>query len=75
MNNLIDYSRLPDFIVDGGLIDTILTSFGLCSDVPVTDDYTFFYNLFVIGLVIVFVVFFCVVFFRCFASIFKSARV
>lgn len=65
---------LTDIIVDGGLIDTILTALGLSSDVIVTNDYSFFYSLFAISLALIFVVYFIVLFFRSLASMLKSSR-
>lgn len=65
---------MNDIIVDGGLIDTILTALGLSSNVTITDDYTFFYSLFAICLTLVFVVYFIVLMFRAVASMFKAGR-
>lgn len=65
---------MSDLIVDGGLIDTILTALGLSSDVVIVDDYTFFYLLFSIVLALVFVLYFVVLLFRCLSSLFKGCR-
>lgn len=65
---------MSDLILDGGLVDIILTSLGLSSDVVITDDYTFFYSLFAIVLALVFVIYIIVMIFRCVSSIFKSCR-
>lgn len=65
---------MSDLIVDGGLIDTILTALGLSSDVVIVDDYTFFYLLFSIVLALVFVLYFVVLLFRCLSSLFKGFR-
>lgn len=65
---------MSDLILDGGLVDIILTSLGLSSDVVIIDDYTFFYSLFAIVLALVFVIYIIVMIFRCVSSIFKSCR-
>lgn len=65
---------MSDLILDGGLVDIILTSLGLSSDVVIIDDYTFFYSLFAIVLALVFVIYIIVLIFRCVSSIFKSSR-
>ena len=65
---------MDDIIIDGGLIDTILTALGLSSNITITNDYTFFYALFAVGLALVFVVYFIVLLFRAFSSIFKASR-
>jgi|GEM_PF-4833965 len=65
---------MDNFIIDGGLIDTILTAIGLSSDISITDDYSFLYNIFAVGLAIVFIVIFVVLLFRCISSLFKGAR-
>lgn len=63
-----------DFIVDNGLIDTILTALGLSSDVVVVDDYTFFYSLFSIIIALVFVLYFVVLLLRCLSSFAKGCK-
>lgn len=65
---------MDNIIIDGGLIDTILTALGLSSDFIISDDYTFFYSLFAICLSLVFVVYFIVLLFRSLSSMFKSGR-
>lgn len=61
-------------IVDGGLIDDILTAIGLVTDFDVTNDYGFLYALFCISLSLIFVVIFIVLLLRCFSSLVKGAR-
>ncbi len=74
MNKDTVNESLNDIIVDGGLIDTILTALGLSSNVTITDDYTFFYSLFAVSLALIFVVYFIVLLFRSLSSMFKSSR-
>ena len=61
-------------IIDGGLIDIIITALGLSSDVSITNEYTFLYTLFAVCLALVFVVYFIVLMFRAVASMFKASR-
>lgn len=65
---------MDNIIIEGGLIDTILTALGLSSNITITDDYAFFYTLFAVVLALVFVVYFIVLLFRSFSSIFKASR-
>lgn len=61
-------------IIDGGLIDDIMTAIGLLTDFDITNVYSFLYALFGISLSIIFVVVFVILLLRCVSSLFKGAR-
>lgn len=65
---------MPNPIIDGGLIDDIMTAIGLLTDFDITNVYSFLYALFGISLSIIFVVVFVVLLLRCVSSLFKGAR-
>ncbi len=65
---------IPNPIIDGGLIDDIMTAIGLLTDFDITNVYSFLYALFGISLSIIFVVVFVILLLRCVSSLFKGAR-
>lgn len=65
---------MPNPIIDGGLIDDIMTAIGLLTDFDITNVYSFLYALFGISLSIIFVVVFVILLLRCVSSLFKGAR-
>ena len=65
---------IPNPIIDGGLIDDIMTAIGLLTDFDITNVYSFLYALFGISLSIIFVVVFVVLLLRCVSSLFRGVR-
>lgn len=61
-------------IIDGGLIDDIMTAIGLITDFDITNVYSFLYLTLCISLSIIFIVVFVVLLLRCMSSLFKGAR-
>lgn len=61
-------------IVDGGLIDDIMTAIGLITDFDITNEYSFLYTLFGVSLSLIFILVFVVLILRCFSALFKGAR-
>lgn len=67
-------SSFPNPIVDGGLIDEIMTALGLVTDFDITNEFSFLYSLFGVSLSLIFIVLFVVLLLRCLSSLFKGAR-
>lgn len=67
-------SSFPNPIVDGGLIDEIMTALGLATDFDITNEFSFLYSLFGVSLSLIFIVLFVVLLLRCLSSLFKGAR-
>lgn len=67
-------SPFPNPIIDGGLIDDIMTALGLITDYDITNEFSFLYSLFGVSLSLIFIVLFVVLLLRCLSSIFKGAR-
>lgn len=74
MEEATEATEIFNPIVDGGLIDDIMTAFGLITDFDITSDYHFLYMVLGVSLSLIFIVLFVVLLLRCMSAMFKGAR-